>query len=138
YDRNGDLVASSATREPTDSPSDVSNAIASGKRTGQYDEVDGRQVYSYFVPLNGAGGEMIGVLRVTSKRSSLVRYIDALRTHGLVLLALTTLALTGIVLVGYYFAVGRSLTSFARSIHRVGGGELAHRADVRRPREVAL
>jgi signal transduction histidine kinase len=136
YDGNGELVGASAPRGGKGAASDVSDVIATGERTGQYDEVDGRRVYSYFVPLNSAGGEMIGVLRVTRKESELSAYVDELRNEALLLVSVTAVILTGIVLLGYYAAAGRSLGSFARSIRRVATGDRAHRVTVRGPREI--
>jgi signal transduction histidine kinase len=137
YDRTGELVASSAAHRTTSSSDEVSDVIAAGQRTGRYDEVDGREVYSYFVPLNGVGSELVGVLRVTSKKSDLEQYVADLRADGMLLVGLTASVLTALVLLGYYAAVGRSLRSLALSFKRVASGERNHRTTVRGPQELA-
>ncbi len=137
YDRAGELVASSAPRRPNNYSGDVSDVIAAGERIGRYDEMDGREVYSYFVPLNGMGSELVGVLRVTSKKSDLERYLADLRADGMLLVGLTASVLTALVLLGYYAAVGRSLRSLALSFKRVASGERDHRTHVSGPQELA-
>lgn len=136
YDGNGELVASSAGVEPASDKVGVGEVLTAGRRSGRYDEIDGLEVYSYFVPLSGPGEEMIGVLRVTRKKADLLHYISGLRGVGLALLGLTSLALIVIVLLGYHVSVGRPLQRFAQSIHRVAAGELGHRALVSGPAEV--
>lgn len=136
YDDEGELVASSAGFEPQDDRLGVGEVLSAGKRTGRYDDVDGLAVYSYFVPLNGPGQEMIGLLRVTRKRADLMHYIDGLRSAGAVLLSLTSLALIATVLFGYRVNLGNPLERFAKSIQRVGSGEADHRARLEGPQEI--
>lgn len=137
YDERGDLIASSAARKPNEQALRAGQLVQDGERAGQYDDVDGRQVYSYFVPLSGSGSEPLGLLRVTRKKSNVENYLSDLRLKGLAWIALFALGLTSLVLGGHYAAVGRSLRRFAHSIHRVTSGAHQHRASIERPREIA-
>ena len=83
YDERGDLIASSAARKPNEQALRAGQLVQDGERAGQYDDVDGRQVYSYFVPLSGSGSEPLGLLRVTRKKSNVENYLSDLRLKGL-------------------------------------------------------
>lgn len=133
YNENGELAASvghgAERAQPSSSEGDG--------RTGGYAEVAGKQIYSYFVPLIGAGEEVIGTLQVTRKKEDFREFMSDIRVRGAWLLVGGAFVTVLIALLGYQGALGRSLAGFASSIQRVESGERDHRASVERPREVA-
>lgn len=136
YDSGGDVVAALGGGSDT-GDREVSHLIEEGERTGEYASVAGREVYSYFVPLSGPGERINGLLEVTRRKRDIREFMEVLRLRGAQLLAVGVLLMGLIVIVGHYAAVGRSLRTLQRSIHRVESGDRQHRAPTRGLREVA-
>ncbi|MFW6049713.1 MAG: sensor histidine kinase [Myxococcota bacterium] len=103
---------------------------------GEYDEVAGEAVYSYYVPVRLGGDHGTGVLQITRRKEDFRRLMDRLRLQTLVLLFAGLLVMGIIVIAGYHGAAGRALGRFAGSIRRVQEGEPQHRAARAGPREV--
>ncbi len=138
YDERGELFAASGTLvSRMDDGERLPELMEDGRRTGEYGRVGGEPVYSYFVPLTGEAGQVLGLLEVTRRERDIGQYTEALRTRAIVVLGLALSAVTVIVLVGYYGAAGRSLGRLRASMERVEGGEREHRAATRGPGEIA-
>lgn len=135
YDSNGALIAQ-GDRSPAGAPRAPARLTSGDADVGEYRSVDGREVYSYFTPLIGSGGQAIGVLQVTRRASDIRDYLTALRTS----VGIITLALAGVfvavVVVGYDFVIGRPLQRLARTMERVAVGDADARADVSGPAEL--
>lgn len=115
---------------------EASRIIGEGRRTGEYRDVGGRNVYSYFVPLTGPGDRIIGLLQVTRTREDMAGYLATLRRWaGAVVGGVTALVLV-IGFLGYYVGLGRSLDAFRRAIEAVEAGQRDRRAHIRGPREI--
>lgn len=115
----------------------IGRAFATGERTGEYSEVAGRSVYSYFVPLEDTGGEMIGLLQVTRRERDFRDYMKQLRAGTAMYVVLGGSLMVGVVFVGYHHAVGKPLDGLRLSMVKVERGERSHRAQREGPREIA-
>ncbi len=136
YDADGDRVAAAGEEERLP-PSDHLSDLAAGERTGEYGQVAGRTVYSYFVPLSDTGGQIIALLQVTRRASDFEDYFRALRWQAGGLLVLSWVVVATLVLIGHKRVVGGPLERLLQSIARVAGGDPRHRAVESGPREIA-
>jgi signal transduction histidine kinase len=135
YDSDGRKIATSGPREPLVRSRHLAE-MAAGDRIGGYQEADGKQVYSYFVPLSDSVGRNTGLLQLTRDAADIQQYIHRVRNQALTLLSLLSLLLVGIVIYGHYRVIGYNLGLLVRSMARIESGEQKHRALHRGPREV--
>ena len=136
YDAQGEQIAAVGAVEPEKRQKDLKEVVEGGKRRGKYEEIQGRSVYSYFVPLFDTMGNSNGLLQVTRKRSDFEDYIRRLRMLVAAIFAGAGLFVSGFVLLGFHRAAGRYFTKLAQSMARVQGGERTHRAELRGPKEI--
>ena len=113
----------------------ITHHAAEGRSHGEFGETGGRDVYSHFVPLTDAGGQITGLLQLTRRRSEFSRTIRGLRIRGsLLFLGLFTgLSLT--VLGGHHRAFGRHIQSLCGSMQQVASGNHHHRHEPSGSRE---
>ena len=138
YNQNGEMVAAAGTVSANRQLRDrITRVVEAERRTGEYGRVDGRDVYSYFVPLKGSAGEVIGLLQIARRESEIKEYLSDLRTLAAIYLLAGTGLITGIILIGYHGALGRSLGRLRKSMRRVREGDRRHRAATEGPREIA-
>lgn len=136
YDESGQLIAGSGTREPKAKSPQLTALAAEGDRTGGFQEMDGKKVYAYFVPLSDSVGRNIGLLQLTREGSDFQQYIRHVQQRALLLLTLLSLFLVGIVIYGHYRVIGRHLRCLVRSMARIESGDRHHRAALSGPQEV--
>ena len=137
YDAQGERIASAGAVEPEKPQKDFVEVAERGKRRGKYEKIQGRRVYSYFVPLFDTSGKTSGLLQITRKKSDFEDYIRGLRILFVAILAGTGLFIFGFVLFGFHRAAGRYFAGLTRSMARVQEGERAHRAELKGPKEIA-
>lgn len=137
YDTRGKRIAAVGAVEPDKEQKDLREVVEGGKRQGQYEKIQGRRVYSYFVPLFDASGKSSGLLQITRRKSDFEDYIHDLRSLVAIILAGAALFVSGFVLFGFHRAAGRHFTKLAQSMARVENGERAHRAQLEGPKEIA-
>lgn len=137
YDADGNTVASAGAREPPTRQRQLTELAADGERRGEFGEVGGREVYSYFVPLADSSGRVSALLQVTRRASDFDAYIRKLRRQAGGLLVLTWVLVGGLVLFGHRRAIGGPLARLLGSMERVREGERGHRADAVGPREIS-
>lgn len=137
YDGNGHTVAHIGRQELFVDSDRVSDLAGGQSRTGEYEEIGGQAVYSYFAPLTSSGGRSLGLLHITRHAGEMEGTIASLWWQGGGLLGLAILLMTGLVLLGHHGAIGRHLNRLARSMGTVEEGNRAHRAPTGGPREIA-
>ncbi|MFH7321539.1 ATP-binding protein [Desulfurivibrio sp. D14AmB] len=136
YDREGRQVAASGPAEPEVQRRELVQLAAEGDRLGSYDEADGEEVYSYFVPLSDSVGRTLGLLQLTRDGSQFKDDIMQARHRALLLLSLLSLTLLGLVLFGHHRIIGTHLTALVDSMARIAAVERRHRAIPRGPTEI--
>jgi len=137
YDADGELMAAVGAVNPSPRRRDVVDMAAEGERQGGYDQIHGRDVYSYFVPLSDSGGRIIGLLQLTRRGSDFEQLVATLRAQAFAFMTFSGLVITLLVLVGHRRAIGKHFDRLITSMARVESGQLEHRADARGPREIA-
>lgn len=137
YDGTGNTVAHIGRRELFVDSDRVSDLAGERSRVGEYEEISGQAVYSYFAPLTSSGGRSLGLLHITRHAGEMEATITSLWWQGGGLLVLAVLLMTGFVLFGHHGAIGRHLNRLARSMATVEEGNRSHRAPTGGPREIA-
>ncbi|MCA9488678.1 MAG: HAMP domain-containing protein [Myxococcales bacterium] len=131
-DRNGALLADSSPdaelgRDFASRP-EISSALAGRVATGdRRSETLGTRLLYVAVPV-ASGGRVYGAVRATYPTSNIDAHV---RRYRLVLLGIALGALAATALIGWWIArwVSQPLLSLHGSVRRVGGGDLAERAD---------
>jgi len=137
FDQNGDQVAAVGSVEPGRRDERKAAEIAAvGEQIGEYRRIEGRDVYSYFLPLFDTGGRINGLLQVTREQRDFTRKFDELRQQAALIMLGGTLLVLAIVLLGHDRAIGRHVRALLGSMHRVETGDQAHRAHPQGPREI--
>lgn len=137
YDVQGERIAAEGTIEPDKQQKDLKKVVETGERKGQYEQIEGRRVYSYFVPLFDSAGKSNGLLQIIRKKSDFEGYIHYLRLMVTVILGGAGLFVSGFVLFGFHRAAGRYFTKLTWSMARVQEGDRSHRAEPEGPKEIA-
>ncbi len=138
YNERGDIMATTGSTSTNRQLEDrITRVVETERRTGEYGHVDGRAVYSYFVPLKGSDGQLIGLLQIARRESEIKEYLGEVRGMAAVYLLIGAGLMTGIILVGYHGAMGRSLGGLRASMSRVRKGDRRHRASTDAPREIS-
>ncbi len=138
YDRDGKLAAYAGAVEPDQDASAIQQLTEGGELTGEYQRINGRPVYSYFVPLEESGGQINGLLQVTRRWGDFERDIRRLRLIAAGLGGLLAGVALVVILLGHRSAVGKHLQQLARSMARVAAGDREHRAPRSGPQEIMV
>ncbi|WP_418643456.1 ATP-binding protein [Stutzerimonas kunmingensis] len=138
YDRDGKLAAYAGAVEPDQDESAIQQLTAGGELTGTYQRINGRPVYSYFVPLEESGGQINGLLQVTRRWGDFEQDIRRLRLIAAGMGGLLAGVALVVILLGHRSAVGKHLQQLARSMARVAAGEREHRAPHSGPQEIVV
>ena len=136
YALDGQTMASAGAVNPEPDRGKLSS-LASEAPQGEYEEISGRNVYSYFLPLTSAGQRATGLLHITRRERDIRASVAGLRSRVAGLSVLTVLLITGLVLLGHREALGRHLSALQRSMRRVEEGDADHRARSDGPSEIS-
>jgi signal transduction histidine kinase len=138
YDFRGDLVATSGPRSPSlDRRQEARLITVTGSR-GAFERRQGREVFSFFLPLTDAGGRIVGLLQITRDVTRFQAYIAQMRWQGGVAIGLLSLLFLLVVLVGHHRAVGRHVGRLAGAMHSIGAGARGLRVPEQGPQELRL
>ncbi|WP_018138551.1 MULTISPECIES: ATP-binding protein [unclassified Thioalkalivibrio] len=136
YDAQGDMVATSGPPSPTIRHPGEAQAISETGSLGAFDEHQGREVFSFFLPLSDSAGRIVGLLQVTRDVSPFRAYVSQLRWQGgMVMLAVSVLFLL-VVLIGHHRAVGRHVARLIGAMRDIGDGQRGLRAPEKGPWEL--
>lgn len=136
FDAQGNRIASVGAVEPDIHQNDLLNVTKDGERTGQYEKIQGRRVYSYFVPLFDTAGKSIGLLQIIREKSDFENYITRLRRRVAVMIAGAGVLIAGFLLLGFHHAAGRYFEALTNSMMQVRSGKRFHRAKETGPLEI--
>jgi two-component system, NtrC family, sensor kinase len=136
YDHNGQRILNLGHEEPESQSKRLSELAADGRKLGEYEQIAGRQVYSYFLPLTDTGGQINGLLQLTRKQSEFIENFHILRRNAALVLSLLLVLLSGVVLYGHHQAIGGHLGRLTASMTKVAAGDRKHRFAHSGPREI--
>ncbi len=136
YDRKGKEIVRLGRAAPEPGQERLTELAADGQSRGEYGKMADRQVFSYFVPLTGTGGQINGLLQLTRKESEFSRSLHAIRIKGIIIFSGLLVLLSGVILYGHHRALGRHLGRLNESMTRIAEGDRYHRFDFRGPREI--
>ncbi len=136
YDAEGRQLAAVGAVEPRKRQKDLLEVVEGGERKGQYEKIQGRRVYSYFVPLFDSAGNSNGLLQITRKESDFEKHIHMLRLLAAAALAGAGIFISAFVLFGFHRAAGQYFKKLTGSMARVKQGERDHRAQLEGPKEI--
>jgi signal transduction histidine kinase len=136
YDAAGERIAASGPRSSSTGSRKAAQLASAGDRQGEYEQVDGEEVFSYFVPLTDSGGRINGLLQVARHGSDFRDYIMQVRQQALWLLLVAGVLLATVILYGHHRAIGSHFRNLLNGMARVGAGDRNHRVPVQGPREM--
>ncbi len=138
YDSQGKRILNLGLAEPEEQREKMTKLAAKGGKSDEYEQIGGRPVYSYFLPLTDTGGQIIGLLQLTRKESEFIQNFNTLRIHAALILTLLVALLSGVVLYGHHRAVGVHLNRLTASMTRIAKGDHRHRFKYSGPREIIV
>lgn len=137
YDDEGRrVVVAGEARPGTRAQLQAAELVELGRELGGYAELAGEAVYSYFVPLTGATGRIIGLLQVVRQESDIAGQLALIRQRGWWVWAGVVSLMVMVVLIGHRQAVSRHVGTLLASMGRVEAGDRDHRAPQRGPSEL--
>lgn len=136
YDHNGKKILNLGHEEPESQRKRLSELAADGRKLGEYEQIAGRQVYSYFLPLTDTGGQINGLLQLTRKQSEFIENFHILRRNAVIVLSFLLILLSGVVLYGHHQAIGEHLGRLTKSMTKIAGGDRKHRFAYSGPQEI--
>lgn len=138
FDQSGGLIASagagaSAERLRENRITDINDA---NDRLGAFEQVDGEELYSYFVPLTDSGGRIVGILQLSRRGAEFQSALRRVRLFGVAALLSIGAMFAAIILVGHRRAIGGPIRRLVSSMQRVESGNRAHRTPMAGPGEI--
>ncbi|MFW6284257.1 MAG: ATP-binding protein [Desulfosalsimonas sp.] len=136
YDAEGRKISTTGRRQPESQPEEFSRRVEDGEQHGEYGEVGGKDVYSYFVPLTDSGGRITGLLQLTRRRSDFQEQIRDIRYKAIFIFIAAFMGLTGVVFYGHHRALGKHLNRLSKTMTRISKGDRKQRFSPAGPREI--
>ncbi len=136
YDDEGKKISTTGSKEPDSGQEQVKKMEDDGSDYGEFGEVGGQDVYSYFVPLEDSGGRITGLLQLTRRTSDFQEQIRKARYKAAGIFMAAFLCLTGLVFYGHHRALGKNLKRLSDSMNTIAKGDRRHRYNGGGPREV--
>ncbi len=136
YNAEGEKISASGRHQPESRPKQVSRLVEDGEQHGEYGEVAGRDVYSYFVPLADSGGRISGILQLTRRRSDFQEQIGDIRYKAVLIFIGVFAGLTGLVFYGHHRALGKHFNRLSETMTMISEGDRRQRFAPGGPREV--
>ncbi len=136
FDGEGRQLVSLGTVNPSRSQADEAMRQTEGGEFSQYESIDGRNVYSYFLPLFRSSGQPNGLLQVTRRRSDIENELQQLHLWSWSGFGLLSLLVLGTITLAHQRSIGQPLWRLLGSMQEVESGNRSHRAEIRGPKEV--
>lgn len=136
FNRHGRRISAIGDRDAEVQGTEAAILASIGDEQGTFNEVDGEEVFSYFMPLSDSGGRIIGLLQITRQGTDFTDSLAAFRVRALALLIGASLLLILVIWIGYHRALGRHLRTMGESMARIGAGDINHRLPLKGPAEI--
>ena len=138
FDVDGNRIASAGVTESDLSDTTIPARIRStGEGQEAFSRVKGRSLFSHFLPLFDATGQIRGLIQITRKASDFGRALQQLTMSAWFVWGIFSLAILAAVLLGHYGGIGRYVDKILAHMQRVAEGDLTYRAVLEGPSEVA-
>lgn len=138
FDVDGRRVAAAGTTGGDLTHSPIPQKLAaSGEKREEYGEIEGRQVFSHFLPLFDESGQTKGFIQITRRHDDFTSALSHLTWLAWGLWFLLAVTITSTVLIGHYRGIGRHVGDLLDDMARVEQGSLSHRIRTEGPSEVA-
>lgn len=138
FDESGRRVVTAGQARPgAREQIQAAELVELGQALGIYDELDGEIIYSYFVPLIGPTGRIIGLLQVVRQESDMAQWLADVRSRGWWLWGGMVGIMMLLILMTYRRSIERPVQALLLSMARIEAGERDHRAHVLKPSELA-
>ncbi len=137
YDNSGQEIAVAGVSDPAPHPGRLTRVAAQGEQRGEYGKIAGREVYSFFVPLNDSGGRINGLLQLTRRQSDFRADISQTRKQGFLWLLGSVVVISSLVLFGHHRALGAHVNRLCHSMGLVASGNRKYRLRPSGPKEIA-
>jgi signal transduction histidine kinase len=102
----------------------------------QYEQIRGRPVYSFFMPIFDQLGQPDGFLQVTRRRSDIDDELTSLRRKTWGGFILVSIVILGIIIFAHQRAIGTPLSHLLSSMRKVSAGNHKHRTTPQGPQEL--
>lgn len=138
FDVNGNRIAAAGITETDLSGTTIPDRIrTTGEGQQAFSRVAGRSLFSHFLPLFDTAGQIQGLIQITRRASDFGHALQQLTIIAWVVWGMFSLVILGGVMLGHYGGVGRHVDKLLAHMERVARGDLAHRAALDGPEEVA-
>ena len=138
FDAAGNRIASAGVTESDLTGTTIPQRIRStGEGQEAFSRVGGRNLFSHFLPLFDAAGQIQGLIQITRRASDFGQALQQLTIIAWVVWGIFSLLILTGVLLGHYGGVGRHVDKLLEHMQRVAEGDLSHRAALDGPSEVA-
>nr|WP_276611039.1 HAMP domain-containing sensor histidine kinase [Wenzhouxiangella sp. XN24] len=127
YGRQGQQVAGIGRRRAAVPTAEAVELAGQRERQEGSADLGEETLESVFQPLTDEGGRIAGLLQVTRHSSAVQAYLDRARAIALLAIGLAGLLLTGVIVLGHHFGIGRHLIRLEGGMRRIREGDLEHR-----------
>jgi len=126
YDRQGNPIYVGGKRVAMDKKR--AQGLAQTKdQQSEFVRAGSEKLFSFYIPLVDPGQRIIGLLQLTRRGSDFDAYLATVRNQSLVVIVITTLALSLIILFGHRWVVGRHLARIKHSLSKIKTQDATHR-----------
>ncbi|MEX2367418.1 MAG: HAMP domain-containing sensor histidine kinase [Pseudohongiellaceae bacterium] len=138
FDVNGDRLVSFGSVNPSRRQADraLQLTVDGEQEFAQYEQISGRNVYSFFLPLFDNSGRPNGLLQVTRRRSDIEAELGLLKSRAWIGFSVVFLLMLLCLTLAHHRVIGKPLSRLSDSMQKVGTGARSHRAELGGPREI--
>lgn len=137
YDLDGRLIAQAGHRRVRDGTTDPLAISLPEKPAGGYERHSGESIFSFFVPLDDASGEPIGMLQVTRSRNEMRSALTTLQNQFVLGYSLFIAGFMLFLLFLYHYSIHRPVRKLHASIRRIRPGRRHERVPTEGARELS-
>jgi signal transduction histidine kinase len=137
YDLDGRLIAQAGHRRVIDDSIDPLAISLPEEPAGGYERRSGESIFSFFVPLDDASGQPIGMLQVTRSRHEMRSALTTLQNQFVLGYSLFIAGFMLFLLFLYHYSIHRPVRKLHHSIRRISPGKRHERVPTESARELS-